>query len=356
MNKDINFTIEDGQTVVNYTLINENGTVENKKVPYYIDGEVNEEALSILYESKKQAEVFNNNQIARTDQLSTEVEDNNVVDADYEDVKPKKTKVTVFKTLAGKAALVGIGVLIGVGLVAGARGCSAKQLEVDDTPVRQEQNIDELEKVTYVTYEEYINAVNYTRDEIKQHSTSEIEDSEVASYVFVANMERMDEETQDRIISEGLISDSAENVLQDTYQAVDAINSITINATYGGTGHYFDYTQIFANERDKEIATWYLNNLKNARGEDAKKIIDSYYAMLNNDKANTDAPIINNEINAGVYYILNSSAGVMTLEGATSVGKVDYTVYDNFEQNTDMFETSNVLQILNTNCFETKTK
>ena len=183
---------------------------------------------------------------------------------------------------------------------------------------------------------------------IEADFTNTITEEELRAIVFVANIEDIDSEEREKMISSGLIPSDPEKLKTD----VDTIMSyiMSSNAAYIATSEVLEkevntdllisLDGIFEDEKDIENAKELHNDYVNMIGKDKDTIVASYMNTRDfmNYSPRTDYPYSIHENTVGAKYILRTVYGFENLIYATDyLPQVERDAFQESLLNTDEF-------------------
>lgn len=276
----------------------------------------------------------------------------------------------------GYVLVAGLG--LGV-LAAGLKGCADKMKTADDykpatntIETSAEENIaDDLGGIkTYNAIDFYtaVNDINTITASMKEQGYLDkdkdvvLTEDGINSLYFMSNVSEMDEDARNRFITNRIVRDSSNAIIEDTRNALEVSNIIDNHYARGMAENYMDLSAFFANDKEaSEVYNNYVNALtalRNMKPEDKDAINrmyqDAYSWAIDNNSATFGNPKSIN--NTGALYVMNNLIRKNIVATMLEQGYINeaqyYAIMGDTNQPTEIRETNDVMNLLQEVCGE----
>lgn len=295
---------ENGQLMVRYDINSAKG-IRTVELPYYNEkGEENPEVQNALLAAKKSDlvnKVSNKINKSNSEELVVSPESKMINSREIEQAS-KSANVGFFKkhgkTIAKCVAFAGLGFAVAFF----GKGCSAKDVTPSTSYTQEfnqfENQADQLDYNTFLSY--CANASGYLNDDMKLGVSA----SGISSMMFACNYQYMGTDDITKLVQNGVISSSPENVMQSALEVSNAIHNNNFLATTDAKKEIIDYSFFCTNSNDKIFVSYIYEQLSEAQSilttkenkteEDNKRLAsifyDYYHYMCGEGKDKTSYP------------------------------------------------------------------
>ena len=279
-----------------------------------------------------------------------------------------------------------VGAVIGV-VAFGLKGCDDKMKTADDykpatdtieTSV-EENNDDDLGGIkTYNAVDFYtaVNDINTITASMKEQGYLDkdkdvvLTEDGINSLYFMTNVSEMEQDARNRFITNRIVRDSSNAIIEDTRNALEVSNIIDNYYARGMAEKYMDLSAFFAHDEEaSEVYNNYVNALtalRNMKPEDKDAINrmyqDAYSWAIDNNSATFGNPKSIN--NTGAVYVMNNLIRKNIVATMLEQGYINeaqyYAIYGTHTDiytgetilNTEIRETNDVMNLLQEVCGE----
>lgn len=359
---DVEIIINDkGERIVRYTRTNEKGESIQLEQPYFDEnGHENPEVQDILIKAKKQ-EVLEkaNKKNLEVDKIITKPKEElkQIEDKSMNlETNPKFNEIW-FKKHIGKVAKYGIIAVIGILAGLNLPSCKAKDLVSTAVEQNTETKDDDVKSkvegaVEYISYDEAINDMAIIGDKWQDMGYDDVSQRSLNSLYFATNYDMFTQDTVNQMVDNAVVSGDPMVVIADSLESLSVVQDQGFKSIQQDDKQIIDMSMFCKREEDSKLVTYAYNSLtsmKNATDEEVCAAYDDYYKYLNNEE-DSNFPIIYNEADKGVNYLLNQSYGGVFGAYAAEHG-YDQSKLKYVEENTGMNDFSSVIREMQ-NCLD----